>query len=90
MQEDNPKKGKRILDKVLMGAIIGGAIGSVLGVSIAPKKGKDTRAEIKNKVSEVVGEKKGFFKRLIKSITTKKANPSLKQIPTEQAENKNE
>lgn len=36
-----------------MGAIIGGAIGSVLGVAFAPRKGKDTRKIIKEKGKEL-------------------------------------
>ncbi|PIZ75460.1 hypothetical protein COY05_03805 [Candidatus Peregrinibacteria bacterium CG_4_10_14_0_2_um_filter_38_24] len=45
--EEKLKEKSKILDKVVMGAIIGGAIGSVLGASIAPKKGVETRNEIK-------------------------------------------
>ena len=44
-KEEN--KSKRSIDKIIMGAVIGGAIGSVLGATIAPKKGKETRKEIK-------------------------------------------
>ncbi len=45
--EENKKSSKMdTLDKVFMGAVIGGAIGSVLGASIAPKKGKETRQDI--------------------------------------------
>ncbi len=37
------KKKKASLDKLVMGAIVGGAVGSVIGMSIAPKKGSETR-----------------------------------------------
>ena len=69
--EDNKGK-KKIWDKVLMGAVIGGAIGSVLGASIAPKKGKETRDELK------VGGK--ILYKKIKNIFTSRK----KKIPTEQ------
>ncbi len=44
--DNNQQPKKRIWDKLLMGAIIGGGIGSVVGASIAPKKGKETRKDI--------------------------------------------
>ncbi len=37
------EKKENHLDKVVMGMIVGGAIGSVLGLGLAPKKGADTR-----------------------------------------------
>ena len=42
----DPKKKK---SKLLAGIIIGSAIGSVIGVSMAPQSGKDTRANIADK-----------------------------------------
>lgn len=62
MSEEKPKK--RIWDKLLMGAIIGGAIGSVVGASIAPKKGKETRKEIGDMVENTKTGSRKFFKRL--------------------------
>lgn len=47
------KKKKGMVDKVVMGAIIGGAIGSVVGITVAPKSGKETRQYIKDKGKEV-------------------------------------
>jgi gas vesicle protein len=41
------KKGKSTVDKIVMGAIIGTAVGSVLGLAVAPKKGEETREMIK-------------------------------------------
>jgi len=40
------KKKQSSLDKILMGLVVGGAIGSVLGVGLAPKKGAETRKQI--------------------------------------------
>lgn len=42
-----------------MGAVIGGAIGSVIGVTIAPEKGKKTRETTKKIFAKI----KNIFKR---------------------------
>lgn len=47
--KDKPAKG---IDKLVMGAIIGGAIGSVLGMTFAPKSGKETRKRIWTKAKD--------------------------------------
>ena len=44
-----PKKKKGVVDKIVMGTILGGAIGSVIGITLAPKSGKETREYIKDK-----------------------------------------
>jgi gas vesicle protein len=46
-KEEAKKKGT--MDKLVMGAIIGTAIGSVIGMTVAPKKGEATRQYIKDK-----------------------------------------
>lgn len=48
MEENDKKIGKK-LDRLIMGVILGGAIGSVLGLAFAPRKGKETREIIKEK-----------------------------------------
>lgn len=53
---EKPKR-KSNLDKLIMGAIVGGAVGSVVGMSIAPQKGKETREIIAQKSKELI--KKG-------------------------------
>ncbi|MBI4232403.1 YtxH domain-containing protein [Candidatus Peregrinibacteria bacterium] len=63
-----------------MGAIIGGAIGSVLGASIAPKKGAETRREIKE--TAIKAGKKG--KTLIQKVITLLGREKSKKIPLEQ------
>ena len=57
------KKVKGRLDKILLGVVVGGAVGSILGVTLAPKSGKETRKIIgqkgKNtwkKVSDIMEE----------------------------------
>lgn len=66
MAEEDPKKKKGIgsaLDKIFMGAIIGGAIGSVLGMSMAPKKGKETRKFLKRKTLELLEKAERAIKK---------------------------
>lgn len=46
------KVGKGVF-KVLTGVIVGGAIGSILGLTLAPKKGKETRKAIRDKSLEM-------------------------------------
>lgn len=48
-KKKEPEKKKSKIDKLVMGAIVGGAIGSIIGMSIAPQKGKDTREYIAQK-----------------------------------------
>ena len=84
MRNKKDKKGK--LDKVLMGAVIGGAIGSVLGASIAPKKGEDTRKEIIDMAKKAQKTSKGLFTKVrsfIKNRGVKDANQ--KEIPHEES-----
>jgi gas vesicle protein len=47
-KQDPPKK-KGAIEKIVMGAIIGTAIGSVIGLTVAPKKGKESRNFLKKK-----------------------------------------
>jgi gas vesicle protein len=53
-KQDKPVKKQGHLDKILMGVIVGGAIGSVLGVGLAPKKGSETRKDIGKKANEIL------------------------------------
>jgi len=80
------KKGvKKTLDKLLLGVVIGGAVGSILGVTLAPKSGKETRKMISQKssktwqkISRVIeekgadSEKKGFWHTLNRWFVRKK------------------
>ena len=49
-------KKKGIVDKLIMGAIVGGAIGSVVGLTVAPKKGEETRKYLKEKGKQINDE----------------------------------
>lgn len=51
--EDENKKKEGTLNKLIMGVILGGAIGSVVGLTLAPRKGKETREMIKQKGTEL-------------------------------------
>lgn len=80
--EKDKKDSKHLWDKVIMGAVVGGAIGSVLGASIAPKKGKETREDIAQVAKTAKGKFSrffGFFKKLLK----RKNKEEAKKIPTE-------
>ncbi|MBU1018852.1 MAG: YtxH domain-containing protein [Patescibacteria group bacterium] len=56
--------GKKI-DKLIVGAVIGGAIGSVLGLAVAPQEGKKTREAISEKT-------KTFMSKHEKELSTAK------------------
>lgn len=47
------QKISKAVDKLVMGMIIGGAVGSVLGMAIAPKSGKENRKMMKEKAEEI-------------------------------------
>ena len=76
-----PKVGKKVF-KMLTGVLVGGAIGSILGLTLAPKKGKETRQYLRDRSLEMFldgkvklksDKKVGFAKRfLIKLLTPKK------------------
>jgi gas vesicle protein len=68
-------KNKRVgkgLFKVLTGVIVGGAIGSILGLTFAPKKGKDTRKAIREKSLEMFLKGKSQLKKEQKMNPVKK------------------
>lgn len=75
-------KGKGIF-KLLTGVVVGGAIGSILGLTLAPRKGEETRKAIREKSLEMFSKGKaqlqdqpkiGFLKKaVIKVLTPKKS-----------------
>ena len=75
-----PKIGKTIF-RILTGMVIGSAIGSILGLTFAPKKGAETRKFLKDNSMKVFLRSKealkgkndmGFFKRLLVKLLTRK------------------
>jgi gas vesicle protein len=52
------KKKKSCYGGILTGIVVGGAVGSVASLLFAPKKGKDTRADVAEKGKELFSEGK--------------------------------
>lgn len=57
------KRGKK-LDRLIKGLIVGGAIGSVIGITLAPKSGKETRGIIKERSKGLLKTAKDTSKEL--------------------------
>ncbi len=58
-----PKSMRKKIDRLLLGVVVGGAVGSILGVTLAPKSGKETRKmmgdrsrDTWNKISAIIEE----------------------------------
>ncbi|PKL36457.1 hypothetical protein CVV38_00945 [Candidatus Peregrinibacteria bacterium HGW-Peregrinibacteria-1] len=71
--EENKSKKRRIFDKIIMGAVVGGAIGSVVGASIKKKSSPE------DLTTPQTPKKKSILRRLIGSIGRRKNK--LKKIP---------
>lgn len=73
---DDGKKITKAVDKLVMGLIIGGAVGSVLGMAFSPKSGKENRELVKGKVEDLKGiateAKNDFIKEHKKEINSAK------------------
>lgn len=88
MGKEKKKKGgiRKRIDKLFLGVIVGGAVGSILGLTLAPKSGKETRKFLSDKTKDfhkkiqatLQGpqtkreEKKGFWHFLHKLFVRKK------------------
>lgn len=95
-KDDDRDKKKSQIDKIVLGAIIGTAVGSAIGATMAPKKGKETREDLKVKSEDFAKDAKevaqltketatGFFnlaKRLIfgKKKETKASHPKEEPV----------
>lgn len=62
MGKDKDDISKKV-DRFIMGALLGGAIGSVLGMTLAPKKGKETRDVLKEKGLKLFQKSKEIIKK---------------------------
>ncbi len=69
-KDQDRKKSK--LDKLVMGAIVGGAIGSVIGMSIAPQKGAETREMLAQKGKDVYAKGKEVGGQIQMSLEEKR------------------
>ena len=67
-KEEKNLRGKKqsSIDKIIMGAVIGGAIGSVIGVGMAPQKGAETRKQVVKKTGKVFGKIQGKIGEFVK------------------------
>ena len=65
MEDDKKKLGHKV-DRLIMGIILGGAIGSVLGLTLAPRKGKETREIIKQKGGEFLEKGKAVSEQFVR------------------------
>lgn len=74
-KEQEVNKKQKYFDKLVMGMVLGGAIGSVLGLGLAPKKGKETREIIAKKSTEIFNEIKGG----VQEMANKKENRGIFQ-----------
>ena len=70
--EKKEKKGNGTLAKVAIGAGIGAAVGVGVGVLIAPKSGKETRADLKKKIDELVQKVKEIDLKNVRDSFDKK------------------
>lgn len=75
-RREEEEKKKSALDKIVMGAIIGTAIGSVIGLAVAPKKGKDTRGFLRSKIEKAK-------EAILSGIHHDRSNEKVKKIPRE-------
>lgn len=90
MADEQESQQKSTVDKIIMGAIIGTAIGSAVGLTMAPKKGKDTREDVKqlskDTASGFMRLGKAIVRRLFKGKSKKsddRAHRPMKEIPDE-------
>lgn len=86
MGDDDKKKSGGKIDRLIMGIILGGAVGSVIGMTVAPRKGKETRELIKQKGKDFIRDhretyesvkyhfkkKEGFLRWVISLIRKRK------------------
>jgi len=68
------KKVKTKLDKVLLGVVVGGAVGSILGLTLAPKSGKETRKIIEENSKKV-------WKKAAEVLNSRKKKPESPETP---------
>lgn len=80
---------KSAIDKIIMGAIIGTAIGSAVSLTVAPKKGSETREDVKQVTKDTASGfyrlGKAILRRLFRGKKTKE-NPvhrPMKALPNE-------
>lgn len=63
------KDGKQVVKKIAIGAAISAAVGYVAGILTAPKSGKETRKDIKDKAVETYAMAEKELKKLHTELT---------------------
>lgn len=82
-----PKKKKGRLDRWVMGILVGSAIGSVIGMALAPKSGKETRKIIKDKSKEIYKKGQDLSEKIKKPVQEyQQKHSGFKEIPHEPVE----
>lgn len=76
-KNEQPKKKQNSLDKILMGLVVGGAIGSVLGIGLAPKKGADTRKQIGKQAGKLFESAKEIVSETTSKLLQDKSQPPI-------------
>ncbi len=55
----------------IVGTIVGGAVGSIVGLLVAPKSGKETRTDIAKKANDLAGtpkKRKSILRSVLKAL----------------------
>ena len=60
--------------------VLGAAVGASLGILFAPKSGKETRADIKKKIDEIIEQAKQLKAEDVKEMIVKKVNELQEQL----------
>lgn len=91
-EENGKKKKRRIFEKLIMGAIIGGAIGSVVGVSLKARRDKEKLLQQQGRQAEGLSphtdtdKKKSITLRILRKavgVFARNRKNDVKKIPTE-------
>ena len=80
MGKDVEKKKGSTLAKVAIGAGIGAAVGVGVGILVAPKSGKETRADLKRKIDELIKKVKELDMKNVKESFDKKIKKLEKEL----------
>lgn len=64
------KKQNNMKNTFVLGLIAGAVVGGALGLLFAPKKGEETRKDIKDTIDNLANKGKDFYEKKFKSETT--------------------
>ena len=66
IEKKRKEKRKKIVKAAVLSTVVGGGIGALSGILLAPKSGKDTRDDIKEKVNNNPTARQRLFSRFPK------------------------